>query len=153
VTEIACPQCGSLKSKVTKVSSLGDRIRRRRECVDCGHKFSTVEVIVPTNAHTHKLPKLADFGEGELVGRLHPVSEEIKGWISAYLLEQSKAMIASIKEIVADAVAREPARRGNIAVPDWVPQLYHGLYRDVAKRYGEELAAAHIRRIKNGELK
>ena len=42
-----CPFCGHLESKVvnSRQSPQGDSIRRRRECLQCGHRFTTYEVI------------------------------------------------------------------------------------------------------------
>lgn len=42
-----CPYCGYEESKVTdsRPTDEGERIRRRRECVRCGKRFTTYEVI------------------------------------------------------------------------------------------------------------
>ncbi len=42
-----CPFCAHLESKVvnSRQSPKGDSIRRRRECLKCGHRFTTFEVI------------------------------------------------------------------------------------------------------------
>ncbi len=41
-----CPYCGS-KSKVIDSRSAGEGIRRRRECLACGQRFTTYERIAP----------------------------------------------------------------------------------------------------------
>jgi len=43
-----CPYCGESESKVIDTSreAQGDSIRRRRECLKCGRRFSTVERVV-----------------------------------------------------------------------------------------------------------
>lgn len=40
-----CPSCGNLESKVvdSRPSEDGTSIRRRRECLECGHRFTTYE--------------------------------------------------------------------------------------------------------------
>lgn len=38
-----CPACGEPESKVIDSRSLGDEIRRRRECTKCGERFTTYE--------------------------------------------------------------------------------------------------------------
>ena len=38
-----CPSCGDLESKVIDSRSLGDEIRRRRECTVCRTRFTTYE--------------------------------------------------------------------------------------------------------------
>ncbi|KXU37532.1 transcriptional regulator NrdR [Cephaloticoccus primus] len=43
-----CPKCASIEDKVidSRISREGNTIRRRRECLECGHRFSTTEVLV-----------------------------------------------------------------------------------------------------------
>lgn len=43
-----CPKCTSIEDKVTdsRISREGSSIRRRRECLECGHRFSTTEVLI-----------------------------------------------------------------------------------------------------------
>jgi transcriptional repressor NrdR len=43
-----CPKCTSIEDKVTdsRISKEGNTIRRRRECLECGHRFSTTETLV-----------------------------------------------------------------------------------------------------------
>jgi len=43
-----CPKCTSIEDKVidSRISKDGATIRRRRECLECGHRYSTTEVLV-----------------------------------------------------------------------------------------------------------
>ncbi len=43
-----CPRCSSIKSKVidSRASKDGRSIKRRRECLDCEHRFTTLESIM-----------------------------------------------------------------------------------------------------------
>ncbi len=43
-----CPKCTSIDDKVidSRISREGNTIRRRRECLECGHRFSTTESMV-----------------------------------------------------------------------------------------------------------
>ena len=45
-----CPHCGYHESKVidSRLSSDGSTIRRRRECLNCGKRFTTYEVVEHT---------------------------------------------------------------------------------------------------------
>lgn len=45
-----CMNCGCLESKVidSRASEDGTSIRRRRECVNCGRRFTTYETIETT---------------------------------------------------------------------------------------------------------
>lgn len=52
-----CPFCGYTESKVmdSRVSRDGSAIRRRRECLDCGRRFTTyeyIEEVLPTVVKT-----------------------------------------------------------------------------------------------------
>jgi transcriptional repressor NrdR len=42
-----CPYCGVMDNKVidSRVSKDGEAIRRRRECMDCNHRFTTYEQV------------------------------------------------------------------------------------------------------------
>ncbi len=42
-----CPYCGSLEDKVLESRTMmhGESIRRRRECLDCGYRFTSYERI------------------------------------------------------------------------------------------------------------
>ena len=42
-----CPFCGHVEDKVvdSREAKIGDTIRRRRECVECGRRFTTYERI------------------------------------------------------------------------------------------------------------
>lgn len=44
-----CPNCGALEDKVveTRIAKDGDVIRRRRQCLSCGQRFTTYETVIP----------------------------------------------------------------------------------------------------------
>ncbi|MCL1929678.1 transcriptional regulator NrdR [Candidatus Saccharibacteria bacterium] len=44
-----CHKCGSSESKVIESRDAADAIRRRRECLECNHRFSTYERIEKMN--------------------------------------------------------------------------------------------------------
>ena len=43
-----CPKCTSIEDKVidSRISKEGTTIRRRRECLECGHRYTTIESLV-----------------------------------------------------------------------------------------------------------
>lgn len=43
-----CPKCTSIEDKVvdSRITKEGNTIRRRRECAECGYRFSTIENLV-----------------------------------------------------------------------------------------------------------
>ncbi|MCQ2397473.1 MAG: transcriptional regulator NrdR [Lentisphaeria bacterium] len=49
-----CPKCHSFEDKVidTRIMNNGETIRRRRQCLNCNFRFSTVESIIPVNIAT-----------------------------------------------------------------------------------------------------
>ena len=49
-----CPSCGEPESKVIDSRSLGDEIRRRRECTRCGSRFTTYERLQNRNLYVIK---------------------------------------------------------------------------------------------------
>lgn len=46
---IFCPCCGGKTIVVNSREDKGNTVRRRRECVDCGARFSTIEAQVIKN--------------------------------------------------------------------------------------------------------
>jgi transcriptional repressor NrdR len=42
---VRCPSCGAEESRVTDSRELDDSIRRRRECLSCGQRFTTYERV------------------------------------------------------------------------------------------------------------
>ncbi len=45
MTKLQCPKCKKENTKVYSVRQKEDRITRYRKCLDCGHKFKTIEQI------------------------------------------------------------------------------------------------------------
>jgi transcriptional repressor NrdR len=45
---IPCPDCGDLRNKVADVRArkLDNAIKRRRECLNCGRRWTTMEVTI-----------------------------------------------------------------------------------------------------------
>jgi transcriptional repressor NrdR len=47
MTALHCPTCGKGPSTVLETRHKPDGIRRRRKCYKCGHRFWTVETVIP----------------------------------------------------------------------------------------------------------
>ena len=65
-----CPKCTSIEDKVidSRISREGSTIRRRRECLECSHRFSTTEVLLRDGMIVVKRDgRLEDFGRAKLV--------------------------------------------------------------------------------------
>ena len=66
-----CPYCGDSESKVIDSwpTDEGERIRRRRECLKCGKRFTTYEVIETVPLIVVKKDKSREtFDRGKLLG-------------------------------------------------------------------------------------
>ena len=103
-----CPNCGSLEDKVvdTRQSKDGTVIRRRRECLDCGFRFTTYEryeeekiIVKKKNGTTEAFNKDKIIRGIRLASKNRPVSEkqmiEIADEIEKYLLEEGKLVVES----------------------------------------------------------
>lgn len=44
-----CPYCGATESRVVDTREVGDGIRRRRECQNCGQRYTTYEQVAKVN--------------------------------------------------------------------------------------------------------
>ncbi|MGK9450324.1 NrdR family transcriptional regulator [Acidithiobacillus caldus] len=53
-----CPKCGSSKHRVIDSRQYDFGVRRRRECLECGERFSTVEIRKSEYASLQKKSKL-----------------------------------------------------------------------------------------------
>jgi transcriptional repressor NrdR len=80
-----CPKCGSPNDKVvdSRVSRDADSIRRRRECLVCGHRFTTYETIEEQNLRVIKSDgRYEPFDRNKLIAGItkacekRPVSRE-----------------------------------------------------------------------------
>ena len=58
---MTCPVCGAETRIVNSRKDDCDRVRRRRECRECGHRFTTVEYEIETKRGR---PKHGKAGKG-----------------------------------------------------------------------------------------
>ena len=100
-----CPFCGQAKDKVvdSRESGTGDAIRRRRECLDCGRRFTSYERIdeIPYLV-IKKDGRREAFDRQKLLGGLHRACE--KRPVSAKALSD---IVDEIEQLVQDAPDRE----------------------------------------------
>ncbi len=103
-----CPQCGSLSDKVidSRQSKDGTVIRRRRECLDCGYRFTTYErfeeekiIVKKKKGHTEPFNKEKIIKGIKLASKNRPVSEkqivEIADSIERFLIDEGKLLVDS----------------------------------------------------------
>lgn len=103
-----CPNCNSLRDKVvdTRQSKDGTVIRRRRECLDCGFRYTTYEryeeekiIVKKKNGTTEAFNKEKIIRGIKLASKNRPVSERqmvyIADYIEKYLIEEEKLVVES----------------------------------------------------------
>lgn len=116
-----CPFCGHLEDKVvdSRESREGDAVRRRRECLACGRRFTSYERVEETPVLIVKKDgRREPFDRAKLLKGMsaacqkRPVTlaqlEEAAGDIQAQLLERTDKEIPSrdLGELVMDALKR-----------------------------------------------
>ncbi|HMO51098.1 MAG TPA: transcriptional regulator NrdR [Kiritimatiellia bacterium] len=92
-----CPKCSHADDKVIDSRSIrnGDVIRRRRVCLQCGHRFTTYEEVVKTSLRVIKrdgrheeLDRRKLLGGIERACEKRPISsQQIEGLVDAILSE------------------------------------------------------------------
>jgi transcriptional repressor NrdR len=68
-----CPKCASIETKVrdTRTGTSETSIRRRRECLDCGYRFTTIEEVLRADLQVVKRDgRREDFDRAKLLGGL-----------------------------------------------------------------------------------
>ncbi|NPA54503.1 MAG: transcriptional repressor NrdR [Aquificae bacterium] len=103
-----CPKCGSLNDRVvdTRQSKDGTVIRRRRECLDCGNRFTTYErfeeekiIVKKKSGETQSFDKTKIIRGILLASKNRPITqkhaEEIANEIERYLIDEGKLLVES----------------------------------------------------------
>jgi transcriptional repressor NrdR len=102
---VKCPFCGEAKDKVvdSRESGSGDAIRRRRECLSCGRRFTSYERIeeIPYLV-IKKDGRREAFDRGKLMAGLHRACE--KRPVSAKALS---LLVDEVEQLVVDSPDRE----------------------------------------------
>jgi len=102
---VRCPFCGEPRDKVvdSRESGSGDAIRRRRECLECGRRFTSYERIeeIPYLV-IKKDGRREAFDRAKLVAGLHRACE--KRPVPAKALDR---LVDEIEQLVQDTADRE----------------------------------------------
>jgi transcriptional repressor NrdR len=102
---VKCPFCGSTKDKVvdSRESGVGDAIRRRRECQECGRRFTSYERIEEIPYLVIKRDGRREaFDRAKLMAGLHRACE--KRPVSA---KDLATLADDVEQMVQDSVDRE----------------------------------------------
>ena len=129
-----CPYCNHLKDKVvdSREVGAGDAIRRRRECLSCGRRFTSYERIeeVPYLV-IKKDGRREAFDRGKLLAGLHRACE--KRPVSAKALTD---IVDEIEQMIQEAPDREvEARQVGERVMDKLRELDKVAYVRFASVY------------------
>ncbi|MGB0408368.1 MAG: transcriptional regulator NrdR [Opitutales bacterium] len=91
-----CPKCTSLETKVldTRTGKNEASIRRRRECLDCGYRFTTIEDVLRADLQVVKRDgRREDFDRAKMLGGLKKA------------VEKRPIDVMQIEMLIADALA------------------------------------------------
>ena len=91
-----CPKCTSADTKVldTRTSKNETSIRRRRECLECGYRFTTVEEVLRADLQVVKRDgRREDFDRAKMLGGLKKA------------VQKRPIDVMQIEMLVADALA------------------------------------------------
>ena len=108
-----CPFCGYHDSKVIDSRDVNDGIRRRRQCLSCGSRFTTYERLQPTGLFVIKKDqRREEFNKDKLLTGIRKACEKrplptgtvdkLADDIEAELYRQGKAEIPSV--VIGDMV-------------------------------------------------
>ncbi len=131
-----CPFCGQVKDKVvdSRESGSGDTIRRRRECLACGRRFTSYERIEEIPYFVIKKDgRRQAFSRQKLLAGLQRACEKRPVSVKALL-----GIVEEIEQMVQDSPEREiEARRIGERVMERLKQLdkvayvrFASVYRD-----------------------
>jgi len=121
---VHCPKCGDDESRVVESRDTGDSVRRRRECLKCGNRYTTYERLERPNLAVVKRDKRRElFDRDKLkravyqsVGKLlngEVEVEEIVGRVEDAMYALGELEITS--QQIGDAVMTELANRNEVA--------------------------------------
>ena len=146
-----CPYCESESTSVVDTREAGDAVRRRRECGDCGNRFTTYEraetnvTVLKRDGRRERFDSQKLLGGLERAANKRPVSSE-------QLVQLSESIAAAVRrtgpEVEAGQIG-DLAERG-LAVIDPVSAIqFASVYRNLGDL--DELEAV-VRRYKEDPL-
>ena len=134
-----CPYCGYVESKVidSRPTDESERIRRRRECIKCGRRFTTYEVIETTPLIVIKKDKSREeFDSGKVLGGMVRACEK-----RPVAMADLEAAADEIEQVIQNSLDREEAVR------DIEMTLRNSLEKEVPSYKIGELAMEKLRGI------
>jgi len=103
-----CPYCGYHDSKVIDSRDVNDGIRRRRQCLDCGRRFTTYERLQPASLFVIKKDsRREEFNRDKLVAGIRKACEK-------------RPLPTGAVDKLADDIEAEVYRMGKAEIPSAV---------------------------------
>ena len=68
---MTCPECNGQTKVVDSREPDAQKVRRRRECLVCGYRFNTLEVVLPEADRCNALD-MRDGDNFKMLGRITP---------------------------------------------------------------------------------
>jgi transcriptional repressor NrdR len=119
-----CPKCGDDESKVIESRDTGDSVRRRRECLKCGSRYTTYERLERPNLAVIKKDKRRELFDRDKLKRAvwQSVGKFLNGEIEVEeIVSHVEDAMYSLGELeitskqIGDAVMTELACRNEVA--------------------------------------
>jgi transcriptional repressor NrdR len=106
--DMQCPHCGYIDSKVLDSRDVDDGVRRRRQCISCGSRFTTYERIQKSGLYVIKKDKRREiFDKSKLLTGIRKAFEK-------------RPVAANVVDKVADDIESELYKQGKQEVPSTV---------------------------------
>ena len=103
-----CPFCGHLDSKVIDSRDVNDGIRRRRQCLQCGQRFTTYERLQPASLFVIKKDRRREeFSREKLLSGIRKACEK-------------RPLASGAVESLVDDIEAELFRMGRTEIPSAV---------------------------------
>ncbi len=146
-----CPRCSSVRSKVvdSRTSKDNRTIKRRRECLDCAHRYTTVESILGEDLPVRKRDGTSQEFDREKI-KFSILKAVEKRSVDAEQLELMVNQIVEnlrqeyVLEIPSEAIAEKIM--GQLKKVDKVAYVrFASIYKDFTKLEELEAEIAHLR--------
>lgn len=156
-----CPKCSSLEDRVvdSRVQREGGTIRRRRECLKCGHRYSTIETVLREGLVVVKRDgRREEFDRNKVLNGLRKACEkrQIQGEQLNLLLDEVIADLESRyddeipSEMIGELVMQRLQRLDKVAYLRYA-SVYKD-FRDIADFLEEAIALDRSRAASASEL-
>jgi transcriptional repressor NrdR len=131
--DVRCPSCSSVDDKVvdSRLADEGSSIRRRRECLGCGRRFTTYErveeaplVVVKRSGHREPFDRNKLVAGIRAAGKNRPVA-----------VEQMQALAADVEELLRLEGPELTTQQIGLAVLDRLRQVDDVTYLRFASVY------------------